>query len=184
MLLDQETRERWLTTLNLCLGILPKDYAFHILRIEQLKDWLMGRTSSTAPNWQEYPLHWVKYQQQWQVETPHGTAIIMEQPMNGKVHYSIQVRDRTGLLLRDHFVANSDFATTEKRVRHLLAELETVEIDEAYLDHLGFTLHICQHLLPLNVSSKHQVHLNEIEQYLQQTLITRQRAYAAASAYL
>jgi len=175
-MLDPETRDEWVATLDLCIGVLPNEYKFHVLRVESIRNWLLGQESKnhTLPSkndWQNQVFNWQEHDHQWRTDTPHGTVIITEEVPKEKSRFSVgvisrylvMIQDYSGLIFQDYQIPEIDFIGAESRVRQLLTELETVVVEEHYLNHLGFTLHVCQHFLPPGIEAKHFLNLKDIE---------------------
>ena len=73
-------------------------------------------------------------------------------------------------ILKDYYATPADFLSAEERMRTILSELEQPFIDEVYVDHIGFTIRICQCLLPQDADLMQYVRLDYIDGYLGEVL--------------
>ncbi len=184
---DQAEFQRKLTaTLDYSISLLIEpNRVFHRKRLDSIKSWLTNQPANyntddlPQTNWKNYIFDWHIENNQYQVEVPpHGKALIVEETVNPQsrfllgytTNYGIQIKDPTGITMSDIYAPLKDFNNAEERLRTVLNELENPFVDESYLEHLSFTLQICQRLLPPNTDLMEYVRLQFIETYLGEVL--------------
>ncbi len=183
---DTEFTNRLLSTLDICLPLLDEpNRAFHHRRIKNIKSWLsharMDFNLEDLPrtDWSAYDLKWTSDGDIYRADvSPHGMAFIQDKstakPSKFKFgtagNYHIQIKDNAGITFVDAFQNYVDFAAAEDRLREILSELEKPFVEEIYVEHLAFTLQICQQLLPANSELIHYIRLDYLKNYLAEVL--------------
>lgn len=184
---DSKFTKQLISTLDICLSSLNEPHrVFHRRRIENIKRWLSHQSTDFNTNdlpqtdWSSNDFIWNKDKDINQVDvSPHGIAIIngksAANPSKFRIgvsasSYHIQIEDITGIKFVDPVQNYYDFTAAEDRLREILGELEKPFVEEIYVDHLAFTLQICQQLLPTTSEHIHYIRLDYIENYLAEVL--------------
>lgn len=173
------------STLDTCAALLPEPHRlYHRARLENIKRWFFGQSlysdmvKPPTNDWADHEFDWQQIDNRYVSDVPpHGKAVIVETPSDRSSafsfgttsHYNLQVEDETGVILKD-YVPPTDFLSAEERMRTILSELEQPFIGEVYVDHISFTIKICQCLLPQDADLMQYVRLDYIDGYLGEVL--------------
>jgi hypothetical protein len=121
--------------------------------------------------------NWVRVGNKYHVDTPHGRAIISEQPRDalakqygvGLIH-KVYIEHITGVRITSP-ESFSDFMAAEQWIIDKITALDNPRGDEMDLENLLFTLEICRKALPPDTHPAHFTRIDLIKEILSMRLL-------------